>query len=68
MKALIISHKNIGSYVLDRSGCFRFVCGCTSQKIGTEIEIKPCYLSKAIYYILAVPCEACNDSNNQRYQ
>jgi len=39
MQAIIFSHENGGSYVMDRNGCFRFVRGHTSTPIGTEIEI-----------------------------
>ena len=41
MKAIIMSHERGGSYVLERSGSFRFVNGYTSRLIGTEIELKP---------------------------
>ena len=40
MKAIIFSHDNGGSYVMDRDGCFRFVRGHSSQPIGTEIEVR----------------------------
>ena len=40
LKAIIMSHENGGSYVLDRDGGFRFVKSCASKPIGAEIEIK----------------------------
>ena len=40
MKAIIFSHENDGSYVMDQDGCFRFVRGYASQPVGTEIELK----------------------------
>jgi len=41
MKAIIISHENGGSYVMEKSGSFRFVKGYDSRPIGTEIELNP---------------------------
>ena len=39
MKALVISHENGGTYVMDREGCFRFVKGHSSRPIGSEMEL-----------------------------
>jgi len=39
MKAVIVSHKRGGSYVLDHQGSFRFVRGHTSQPVGSEISV-----------------------------
>ncbi|MCL2150918.1 MAG: hypothetical protein FWH50_01675, partial [Coriobacteriia bacterium] len=39
MKAIIISHEDDGSYVMDREGSFRFVKGYSSRPVGMEIEI-----------------------------
>ena len=40
MKAIIMSHENGGSYVMDREGNFRFVRGSMSLPVGTEIAMK----------------------------
>lgn len=39
MKAIIMSHENGGSYVLDDTGSFQFVKGYTSKPIGYEIDL-----------------------------
>ena len=39
MKAIVLSHENSGTYVLDRDGCFRFVQGHSAKPIGTEIDV-----------------------------
>jgi len=38
-KAIIFSHENGGSYVMDHDGCFSFVRGHSAEPIGTEIDV-----------------------------
>ena len=38
-KAIIFSHENGGSYVMDHDGCFRFVRGHSAKPIGTEVDV-----------------------------
>jgi len=40
MKAIIISHEDGGSYVMDKAGSFRFVRGYDELPIGAEIELE----------------------------
>ncbi|MDR2956626.1 MAG: hypothetical protein LBU61_00390 [Coriobacteriales bacterium] len=39
MKAVIISHEDNGTYVLDRTGSFRYVKGYATKPVGLEIEL-----------------------------
>ena len=39
MKAIVISHENGGSYVMDQKGCFRFVKRHVIMPVGTEIDL-----------------------------
>lgn len=41
MKAVIISHQDGGSYVLEKTGAFRFVRGQDAQPVGAEVELEP---------------------------
>ncbi|MCL2546704.1 MAG: hypothetical protein FWE06_05855 [Oscillospiraceae bacterium] len=41
MKAIVMSHEDGGTYVLDKAGAFKFVKGYESQPIGQEIELEP---------------------------
>ncbi|MCL1982236.1 MAG: hypothetical protein FWG53_03960, partial [Clostridiales bacterium] len=41
MKAILMSHENGGSYVMDKEGFFQFVRGYGSLPIGTEIDLVP---------------------------
>ncbi|MCL2498414.1 MAG: hypothetical protein FWF06_07365, partial [Symbiobacteriaceae bacterium] len=41
MKAIIMSHENSGSYLLDRDGCVWFAKGYTHLAIGEEVSYAP---------------------------
>ena len=41
MKAVILSHEDGGTYVLDKTGSFKFVKGYEAHDIGEEIDLKP---------------------------
>lgn len=56
MKAVILSHENGGSYVVDKTGSFKFVKGYESRPIGTEINLKP---APVVYFPKVVVMAAC---------
>ena len=56
MKAIIFSHEDGGTYVMDSDGSFRFVKGYTTQPIGAEIEIKN---QTPVYFMKIMPAAAC---------
>ena len=53
MKAIIFSHENGGSYVMEKEGAFRFVTGYSSHPIGAEVDIRPAYSVNNIMRIAA---------------
>jgi hypothetical protein len=56
MKAIIISHENGGTYVMDKDGSFKFVKGHTDKPVGTEIVIIE---KKPINYLRVTALAAC---------
>ena len=56
MKAIIMSHEDGGTYVMDREGSFRFVKGYSSQPIGKEIEVREWITARQMRVAVLAAC------------
>jgi len=59
LKALIFSHENSGSYVMDCEGFFDYVKGFTKQPMGAEIEIADIPLRPPVTIMRVMSYAAC---------
>ena len=59
MKALVLSHENGGSYLLESTGSYLFSKSFTHMPIGSEVEIKSNYGKERLTrLIVPVACVA----------